>query len=112
MTRRRSIQRRYTNGKGKTFARFFEAGAEPQDIIEDGETFTLEEQRDSDFTRVVMRETINGFRSTCLPKYWKYAPRHVQSGKHRGACVFHSRKEIREAIAKANEHGEAVVYDY
>lgn len=112
MTRRRAIQRRYSNGKGKTFARFFELGHEPQEIIEDGETFTLEGQRDSDFTRLVDKETINGFQSTCLPKNWPYAKRHVKSGRHKGACVFHSRKEIREAIAKANEHGEAVVYDY
>lgn len=64
------------------------------------------------FQRIAVKETINGFMSRSLPKWYPYAPRHVQSGRHRGACVFNSRKEAEECVARANNEGEHLSYDY
>lgn len=48
-----------------------------------------------------------GFSSISLPLNWPYAPRHNAQGE----AVFHSQREVREAVARANGDGEKVVYE-
>jgi hypothetical protein len=48
-----------------------------------------------------------GFSSISLPLNWPYAPRHDKDGQ----AVFHSQREVREAVARANNDNEKVVYE-
>lgn len=99
-------------GGKKTIRRLFEKGKEP--LYLENARFELAEaplsvlgSRPQEF-----KKSITGFSSRCLPKDWPYAKNHVKSGKHKGECIFTGRKEIREAVARANDHGEHVTYDY
>lgn len=48
-----------------------------------------------------------GFSSVSLPLEWRYAPRHNEQGE----AVFHSQREVRESLARANDHGEKLIYE-
>lgn len=47
------------------------------------------------------------FQSESLPRNWKYAPRVDAQGKP----LFDGMREVREAVAKANQHGEGATWD-
>lgn len=48
-----------------------------------------------------------GFSSISLPLNWPYAPRHDADGQ----AVFHSKREVSEALARAQHGGEKVIYE-
>lgn len=48
-----------------------------------------------------------GFSSLSLPLNWKYAPRHNAQGE----AEFHSMREVRESVARANAHGENIAWN-
>lgn len=53
-----------------------------------------------------------------VPLNWPFAPRHIKpsearpsEGLHAGQAVFHSQREIDNAVAAANDAGENILYD-
>ena len=48
------------------------------------------------------------FSSSALPRWWPYHDRH---DKKTGKCLFNSQREVDEALARANHHGECAIYD-
>lgn len=107
MARFRHFRYRAFGHGQRELKRLFQVGTEPETIEYDGLTWRLASEPGSD-TRIAVKETIDGFKSRSLPKNWPYAKRHAADG----ACVFHSRKEVNEAVDRANDHGENVTYDY
>lgn len=70
----------------------------------DGVRYVREPQENLPEPKVV--ETRH-FTAQSLPLGWPYAKRHDA----RGRCQFDSMSEVREAVARANDDGETVVYD-
>lgn len=48
-----------------------------------------------------------GFTSISLPLEWRHAPRLNEQGE----AVFHSQREVRESLARANEANEKLIYE-
>ncbi len=90
----------------RRISRWFEQGAEPELLTTEGQTWELIRQRPRDTTQrfKCIRE---GFRSVQLPRWWPYA-RHHDS---RGACIFESEEEAKEAVKRAQDAGEVVAWD-
>lgn len=94
----------YKAPSGRTYDRYHVAGHAPATAWINGEKC----ERVFSVPQVVTKETIASVTSSSLPKGWKYAPDHDAEGRPR----FKGRREIREAVAKANDEGEGVHYDY
>ena len=91
----------------RRLTRWFEVGAEPELLTEDGVTWERvpEKQRDQKRALKCIREKIV---SVQLPKWWPYAKRHDAKGR----CVFESEEEAKEACKRATDAGEVVSWDY
>jgi len=94
-------------GGAKTIRRLFEVGKAAEHLEVGETTYALADGAPARRPDAV-KKTITGFKSRCLPKNWPYAQRHAPDG----SCIFSGRKEIREAVDRANDHGEGVTYDY
>lgn len=92
----------------RRLTRWFDVGAEPELLEDDkGNTWELVHVKPRD-TTLAVKQTITGFASVQLPRWYRYAPRHDAQGR----CIFHSREEAEECAKRASDAGEHLLFDY